>query len=137
MDGGNGNASGGNGNGSGTGANAGAGNGVIPLPCPAAMGFVQDEEQRLVVNDQLRHLMETRRQWVDTVGVVFEQKQKENPGRISGLPKESIYKGIEEEVEALLKNPPPVPMVDELDLRTKGSLKGKEKAVLREEMDVG
>jgi transcriptional adapter 3 len=71
-------------------------------PCPAALGLTPDEENRLTVNDQLKQLVETRRQWVDTVGAVFEEKQRLNPGRIWGFPKESIYKGIEEEVREKL-----------------------------------
>jgi transcriptional adapter 3 len=71
-------------------------------PCPAALGLTPDEDNRLTVNDQLKQLVETRRQWVDTVGAVFEEKQRLNPGRIWGFPKESIYKGIEEEVREKL-----------------------------------
>ena len=54
------------------------------------------------MNEQLKQLVETRRQWVDTVGAIFDEKELENPGRIYGLPKESIYLGVEEEVRALL-----------------------------------
>lgn len=71
-------------------------------PCPAALGLSPDEDNHLSVNDQLRQLVETRRQWVDTVGSIFEQKEMENPGRIYGLPKESIYQGVEEEVNEVL-----------------------------------
>lgn len=39
---------------------------------------------------------------MDTVGTIFDQKEAENPGRIYGLPKESIFLGIEEEVNAML-----------------------------------
>jgi len=60
-----------------------------PLPSPAAIGLGPDEENKLVVSDQLRHLVETRRQWVDTVGSVFEEKQRDIPGRIWGFPKQS------------------------------------------------
>lgn len=71
-------------------------------PCPAALGLTPDEDNRLAVNEQLKQLVETRRQWVDTVGAIFDQKEVENPGRIYGLPKESVFKGVEEEVNALL-----------------------------------
>ncbi len=89
-------------------------------PCPAAIGFNQDDDQYLLVNDQLKHLVETRRQWVDTVGSVFEQKEKENPGRIWGLPKESVYKGIEEEVQRLLVNPGPLLIIRDEDILKNG-----------------
>lgn len=81
-------------------------------PCPAALGLTPDEDSHLIVNEQLKQLVETRRQWVDTVGSIFDQKEAENPGRIYGLPKESVYLGIDEEVNAMLaaqgsKNPSP------------------------------
>ncbi|KAF9480893.1 hypothetical protein BDN70DRAFT_877080 [Pholiota conissans] len=69
-------------------------------PCPAALGLTPDEDNHLTVNEQLKQLIDTRRQWVDTVGSIFEEKEMENPGRIYGLPKESVYAGIDEEVEA-------------------------------------
>jgi hypothetical protein len=50
-----------------------------------------------LVSDHLRQLVDTQQQWVDTVGGVFEQKQQDNPGWIWGLPKESIYTGIEDD----------------------------------------
>ena len=90
-------------------ANAAKSTGVpedVPLsslaPCPAALGLTPDEDNHLTVNEQLKQLVETRRQWVDTVGTIFDEKELENPGRIYGLPKESIYLGVEEEVRALL-----------------------------------
>lgn len=70
-------------------------------PCPAALGLTPDEDNRLTVNEQLQQLVETRRQWVDAVGSIFDEKERECPGRIYGLPQESIYGGILEEVEAL------------------------------------
>lgn len=70
----------------------------VPAPHPAALGMSMDEDFSCLVSDHLRQLVDTRRQWVDTVGGVFEEKQQEHPGRIWGLPKESIYKGIEEDV---------------------------------------
>lgn len=76
-------------------------------PCPSAVGLSPDEDNHLTVNDQLKQLVETRRQWVDTVGSIFEEKELENPGRIYGLPKESIYAGIDEEVQVMLSAPAP------------------------------
>ncbi|KZT03474.1 uncharacterized protein LAESUDRAFT_333434 [Laetiporus sulphureus 93-53] len=67
-------------------------------PCPAALGLAQDEQKRLSVPEQLKKLVQTRRQWVDTVGGIFDEKETESPGRIYGLPKTSVYEGIEEEV---------------------------------------
>lgn len=89
-------------------ANAAKGSGVPEeppstlAPCPAALGLTPDEDSRLTVNEQLKQLVETRRQWVDTVGSIFDQKEMDNPGRIYGLPKESVYHGIDEEVNVLL-----------------------------------
>jgi transcriptional adapter 3 len=110
----------GNGNGNGPGS--------MPQPCPAALGLGPDEENRLTVNEQLKQLVDTRRQWVDTVGGVFEEKQRENPGRIWGLPKESVYEGVDEEVRLMLFTP-------NSDSETRTN-KGKERA-RGDEMDVG
>ncbi|EKM83191.1 hypothetical protein AGABI1DRAFT_53970 [Agaricus bisporus var. burnettii JB137-S8] len=92
-----------------TGTGTGGGANLLSnlAPSPAALGFIQDDDQRIHLNDQLKHLMETRRDWVDNIGSIFEQKESEQPGRIYGLPKESIYKGIEEEVQRLLVDPGP------------------------------
>ncbi len=60
-------------------------------PCPAALGLGPDEKNHLVVTKQLKQLVDTRRQWVDTVGKVFEKKQEESPGRIWGVPKGRVF----------------------------------------------
>lgn len=73
-----------------------------PVPCPAALGLGPDADNNLVVPDTLRDLVRTRKQWVQTVGGVFDTKQKENPGRIWGLPPKSVFEGIDEEVRAAL-----------------------------------
>ncbi|KAJ3570323.1 hypothetical protein NP233_g4477 [Leucocoprinus birnbaumii] len=126
----------------GTGGLNGGGGGTMSnlAPCPAAIGFTSDENQTLLVNDQLKHLVETRRQWVDTVGSVFDEKERESPGRIWGLPKESVYKGIEEDVNRLLVDPGPVCIVKDEDILRyangagggvvpgKAKVKGKERA---------
>lgn len=125
------------------GAPNGALTGVSALPpCPAAIGLGPDEENRLNVPEQLNRLVQTRRQWVDTVGSVFEEKQNESPGRIWGLPRTSVYDGIDEEVRReIARNSPPgstsnshlhlrAPTIV-LDSRTTSSTnmtKGKEKA---------
>ncbi|KAH7905189.1 histone acetyltransferases subunit 3-domain-containing protein [Hygrophoropsis aurantiaca] len=83
-----------NGNGSGSATGSGA-----PEPSPAALGLGPDHEYHLVVPDQLKQLVETRRQWVTTVGGVFEEKERECPGRIWGLPKTSVFAGLEEAVK--------------------------------------
>lgn len=73
-----------------------------PVPCPAALGLGPDADNKLVIPDTLKDLVRTRRQWVQTVGGVFETKQKENPGRIWGLPPKSLFEGIDEEVRTAL-----------------------------------
>lgn len=69
---------------------------------PASLGLGPDEENTLFVPEQLRQLVETRRKWVDTIGAVFEEKEREQPGRIHGLPERSVYEGIEDEVAMML-----------------------------------
>ena len=88
----------------GAGAGEDTGPGLLPQ-CPAALGLTQDDENRLSVNEQLKQLVETRRQWVDSVGAVFDAKEREIPGRLYGLPKRSVFEGIEEEVQAMLAAP--------------------------------
>lgn len=71
----------------------------LPKPPPSALGLGPDDDLYLVVPDQLKQLVETRQQWVMMVGGVFEEKERTCPGRIWGLPKKSIYEGLEEVVE--------------------------------------
>ena len=73
-----------------------------PIPCPAALGLGPDADNKLVVPDTLKDLVRTRKQWVQTVGGVFDAKQKENPGRIWGLPPKSVFEGVDEEVRIAL-----------------------------------
>jgi len=126
--------------------------GVSALPpCPAAIGLSQDEQNRLSVPEQANQLVKTRRQWVDTVGGVFEEKQRETPGRIWGLPKTSVFIGVDQQVQQeLARTTPPdpssrsqlrvgAPSLDVSDARTSNSVstsKGKEKASV-DYMDIG
>lgn len=73
-----------------------------PVPCPAALGLGPDADNKLVIPDTLKDLVRTRKQWVQTVGGVFETKQKENPGRIWNLPPKSVFEGVDEEVRIVL-----------------------------------
>lgn len=91
---------------------------------PASAGLGPDEDNLLKVPEQLSQLVATRRKWVDAVGGVFDEKQKESPGRIYGLPKTSIYEGIEEEVQELLRAGPE----GTSDGLREGGSKGKGKA---------
>ncbi|KAJ7700809.1 histone acetyltransferases subunit 3-domain-containing protein [Mycena rosella] len=99
-----------------------------PPPCPAALGLGPDEDNRLVVTEQLRQLVDTRRQWVDTVGGVFDLKQLERPGSMWGFPETSVYEGVEDEVRAMLLAQP------DLDVERRNKGKGKERG---DAMDVG
>ncbi|KAI0373189.1 hypothetical protein BV20DRAFT_795923 [Pilatotrama ljubarskyi] len=114
-------------------------------PCPAALGLNPDEHNQLHVPEQLQELVRTRRNWVDVIGGVFEEKEREHPGRIWGFPQESIYAGIEDEIqENLARLPQTRPMasssltaaangrVDGADTRT---TKGKGRA--GDEMELG
>ncbi|PCH38632.1 hypothetical protein WOLCODRAFT_136374 [Wolfiporia cocos MD-104 SS10] len=135
------------------GAPAAAPTGLSALPpCPAALGLSPDEEIRLHVPEQLSHLVQTRRQWVDTVGGVFEEKQGESHGRIWGVPTASVYEGIEEEVQReMARLGPPASTssakpsagsagpANSTNVRTNGSIrasKGKERAH-PDDMEIG
>ncbi|KAJ7042010.1 histone acetyltransferases subunit 3-domain-containing protein [Mycena alexandri] len=117
--------------GSGDAGGANGANGVPPPPppCPAALGLGPDDDNMLVVPEHLRQLVETRRQWVDTVGGVFDQKQRERPGSMWGFPESSVYEGVDEEVAAMLRAQPDL---DSERRTNKG--KGKERG---DAMDVG
>ncbi|KAI0062017.1 hypothetical protein BV25DRAFT_685672 [Artomyces pyxidatus] len=96
---------------------------------PASLGLGPDDSNLLRVPDQLKQLVATRRQWVDAVGAVFDEKEQEQPGRIWGFPQRSVYEGIEEEVAALLAR------MDDASLMEAGaSSKGKGRA---DEMEIG
>ncbi|CCM05762.1 uncharacterized protein FIBRA_07995 [Fibroporia radiculosa] len=124
-------------------------NGVQPTgisalpPCPAALGLGHDEDNRLHVPEQLQHLVETRRRWVDTIGGVFHDKQQQHPGRIWGMPQYSVYEDIDEEVRqelARLGPPPSAQSAKEATARTSNSTvsvsaKGKERAL--DGMEIG
>ncbi|KAJ6630274.1 histone acetyltransferases subunit 3-domain-containing protein [Mycena sp. CBHHK59/15] len=110
------------------GALNGAATPVPPPPCPAALGLGPDDSNTLVVSEQLQQLVDTRRQWVDAVGGVFDQKQRQNPGSMWGFPETSVYEGVDEEVRAMLLSPE----FDPEQLTNKG--KGKERG---DAMDVG
>ncbi|KAI6021149.1 hypothetical protein EDC04DRAFT_2733771 [Pisolithus marmoratus] len=100
----------------------------IPKPPPLALGLGPDDDLHLVVSDQLKQLVETRRQWVSNVGSIFEDKERECPGRIWHLPKRSIYEGLAEVVQRELeKSQPPI---IEGNQRTTSQNRG-------DEMDVG
>lgn len=100
----------------------------IPKPPPSALGLGPDDDLHLVVPDQLKQLVETRRQWVNSVGSVFEEKEKECPGRIWALPQKSIYEGLEEAVKRGLDKPQ-LPVI-EGSQRTTPQTQG-------DEMDIG
>ncbi|KAJ7272802.1 histone acetyltransferases subunit 3-domain-containing protein [Mycena rebaudengoi] len=105
----------------GAGANGGVAPPPVPPPCPAALGLGPDTDNKLVVSEQLRTLVATRREWVDKVGGLFEAKQKERPGSMWGFPVSktaegagamipapptkgggSVFEGVDEEVRAML-----------------------------------
>lgn len=69
-----------------------------PKPSPAALGLGPDDDLHLVVPEQLQQLVDTRRQWVTSVGGVFDEKERECPGRIWDLPRRSIYEGLEDAI---------------------------------------
>ncbi|KAH0830167.1 histone acetyltransferases subunit 3-domain-containing protein [Lanmaoa asiatica] len=79
--------------------NGGATSVELPKPPPSALGLGPDDDLHLMVPDQLKQLVETRQQWVTMVGGVFDEKERTCPGRIWGLPKKSIYEGLEEAVK--------------------------------------
>ncbi|KIJ63360.1 hypothetical protein HYDPIDRAFT_29612 [Hydnomerulius pinastri MD-312] len=113
------------------------GNGVaveLPKPPLSALGLGPDDDLRLVVPDQLKQLVETRRQWVATVGGIFDKKEREFPGRIWGLPKTSIYDGLEEAVRHDLERSL---QLNGIDSRQRTTTHQHQNATQGDEMDIG
>jgi len=115
-------------------------NGAAPTPSgtppigawPSAAGLGPDDENTLRLPEALGQLVMTRRQWVDSVGGFFDTMEREQPGRIYGLPERSVYEGLDEDVAALLGR------TDEGDAasgRPAGADKGKGRAT-GEAMDI-
>ncbi|TFK45537.1 hypothetical protein OE88DRAFT_1669134 [Heliocybe sulcata] len=122
-----------NSNGNGVPNSTAALTGVASLPpCPASLGLGPDEALRLTVPEQLGQLVITRRRWVDGVGAVFDEKERESPGRIYGLPKRSLFARLDEDIrrqaEERLKSTP-------ADSRTKGSTSNEGKGKARAKAD--
>lgn len=70
---------------------------------PASVGLGPDEENDLRVPETLAQLITTRRQWVDSIGGMFDTLEREQPGRVYGLPERSIYEGIDADIAALVE----------------------------------
>ncbi|RPD59303.1 hypothetical protein L226DRAFT_536321 [Lentinus tigrinus ALCF2SS1-7] len=140
-----------------SGVNGITGTAALP-PCPAALGLNPDEHNQLHIPEQLNELVRTRRNWVDIVGGVFEEKERESPGRIWGFPQESVFQGVDEEVRAQLERLGPARStvasgsgvrvngigraqtngrVNGVDARTSTSNGSKGKARASDEMDLG
>ncbi|KAI0303296.1 histone acetyltransferases subunit 3-domain-containing protein [Multifurca ochricompacta] len=99
---------------------------------PSAAGLGPDDENMLRVPEVLAQLVATRRQWVDSVGSVFDAMECEQPGAIYGLPEGSIYEGLDVEVSTLLECTDSCTNVERLD----GVDKGKTRAGGEEMMDI-
>ncbi|EJU05837.1 hypothetical protein DACRYDRAFT_113871 [Dacryopinax primogenitus] len=65
---------------------------VDPRSTSAAPG--EGQSKRPLVPPELLHVVRIRQRLVDELGTVFEQGERECPGRFWGLPEESLYKGI-------------------------------------------
>jgi transcriptional adapter 3 len=87
---------------------------------------------------------------VDSVSAVFEEKQRDSPGRIWGLPKGSVFEGIDDDVQREAVNVPAAPTVNGSTTTSASSSsstiightngvmgRGKSKAHRLDEMDVG
>ncbi|KAJ3801575.1 histone acetyltransferases subunit 3-domain-containing protein [Lentinula aff. detonsa] len=97
------------------GVNGSKGNGSVngdvpPLPpCPAALGLGPDEDNQLVVSETLKQLIQTRRNWAKLGEALLDDKEgpimdRPRRGRLVGFPRESIFKGVEEEVEEIMRD---------------------------------
>jgi transcriptional adapter 3 len=116
-------------------------NGSAPAPSstppigtwPSAAGLGPDDENALRIPDALAQLVVTRRQWVDSVGGVFDTMEREQPGRIYGLPERSIYEGVDADVAGLLDR---TEGSDAIVGRAGSADKGKGRAMGEEMMEI-
>jgi len=52
------------------------------------------------VPDDIKEMLHTLEMWKEDVGKAFEQRQKEQPGLVWGLPPTSIYEGLDQDIKA-------------------------------------
>jgi len=115
----------------------GEANGAAPTPAstppigawPSAAGLGPDDENKLRVPDPLGQLIAARRQWVDSVGGVFDVMEREQPGGIYGLPVQSIYEDLDADIAALQARTDGGDVINGVD-------KGKGRAVVGEMMEI-
>lgn len=51
------------------------------------------------VPDDIKEMLHALEMWKEHVGKAFEEKQKERPGLVWGLPPTSIYEGLDKDIE--------------------------------------
>lgn len=51
------------------------------------------------VPDDIKEVLHSLEMWKEHVGKAFEEKQKERPGLVWGLPPTSIYEGLDKDIE--------------------------------------
>ncbi|EJD48665.1 hypothetical protein AURDEDRAFT_183243 [Auricularia subglabra TFB-10046 SS5] len=73
-----------------------------PLPHPAVAGLGLTADGTLVVPDALKKLVDVRGDFVRAFGAALEQREREAPGSVYGLPTSSVYAGLD-----LPKDPDP------------------------------
>ena len=106
---------------------------------PASVGLGPDEDNDLRVPETLAQLITTRRQWVDSIGGMFDTLEREQPGRVYGLPERSIYEGIDADIAALVERTGGAAGVADAGMEIVGRADGADKGNLRvgvEAMDV-
>ena len=106
---------------------------------PASVGLGPDEENDLRVPETLAQLITTRRQWVDSIGGMFDTLEREQPGRVYGLPERSIYEGIDADIAALVERTGGAAGAADAGMEIVGRADGADKGNLRvgvEAMDV-
>jgi transcriptional adapter 3 len=73
--------------------------GAAPKKVPASTSLgngTEDKEGRPPVPENVKKLVQVRRSWIDTVGKTMRERPR---GEVTGIPEESVYEGVGEEVD--------------------------------------
>lgn len=66
-----------------------------PLPHPAVAGLPLTTDGQLVVPQQLKTYVDVRNDFVRAFGAALDQREREVPGSVYGLPRSSVYAGLD------------------------------------------
>lgn len=66
-----------------------------PLPHPAVAGLALAPDGHLLVPQQLKTCVDVRNEFVRAFGAALDQREREAPGSVYGLPRSSVFAGLD------------------------------------------